>query len=227
MGNMLRVTPSSRSKPASEVKADSFTGKKLMSRDAKTPAPCSFEDLPRRLFLDSSALQNLETYGECIYDGGDIGEHHRIRSVPDGVGEIEALRKIMLVGQRGCFELVLSNNSFLEVEASGRVSYLGWAHEVHQYWQDLLSNYAYRGVAPFSGQGKTLAGKLETPRFGYLSNKDRFLIRDAVLLECDAFITMDKRLARNGRHIEKELRLKVLSPSGYWSLLAPWAALYV
>jgi len=188
--------------------------------------PCSFEELPRRLFLDSSTLQRLESYGEFIYDGGSIEEHDRIWSISGGVDDIEALRGIMFVGKRAFFELVVSNNSFREVEDSGRASYLIWAYEVFGYWQDLLRNYADHGVAPFSGRGKDLARKLETYKFDYLSAKDRLLIRDAVLLECHSFVTMDTKLAKNAAHIEKELGLKVLSPIGYWKLLEPWAALY-
>jgi hypothetical protein len=194
--------------------------------DAMSTASCSFEELPRRLFLDSSMLQRLESYGEFIYDGGSIDEKDRIWSIPGGVDDIEAVRCIMFVGQRACFELVVSDNSFREVEDSGRVSYLMWAYEILGYWQDLLRNYADHGVAPFSGRGEELVRKLASSKFGYFSDKDRLLIRDAVMLECYAFLTMDNKLARNAVHIEKELGLKVLSPSGYWKLLHPWAALY-
>jgi len=187
---------------------------------------CSFEELPRRLFVDSSTLQRLESYGEFIYDGGSIDEDDRIWLIPGGVDDIQALRRIMFVGQRACFELVLSDNSFREVEDSGRVSYIMWAYEVVGYWKDLLRNYADHGVAPFSGKGEELARKLNTSKFGYFGAKDRLLIRDAVLLECHAFLTMDKKLAKNAVHIEKEMGLKVLSPSLYWKCLQPWAALY-
>jgi len=195
--------------------------------EAMTAASGLFEELPRRLFLDSSTLQRPESYGEFIYDGGSIDEHDRIWSVPGGVDEIEALRTIMFVGQRACFELVVSNNSFREVEDSGRVSYLMWAYEVLGYWDGLLRNYADHGVAPFSGWGEEMARKLESAKFGYLSRKDGVLIRDAVTLECDAFLTMDTKLAKNGAHVERELGLRIMTPSAYWKLLQPWAALYV
>jgi hypothetical protein len=190
------------------------------------PPSSAFEELPRRLFVDSSTLQRLESYGEFIYDGESINENDRIWTIPGGVEEIEALRAIMFVGQRACFELVLSNNSFAEVGASGRVSYLMWAHEVLTYWQQILRNYADHGVAPLSGRGAQLALKLQSPKFGYMSRKDALLIRDAVLLECDAFLTMDNKLAKNADHLERELWLRVLSPTAYWKLLQPWAALY-
>ena len=103
----------------------------------------------------------------------------------------------------------------------GRLPYLSWAYEVLGYWQGLLRTYAEHGVAPFSGRGEKLTQKMETPTFGYLSTKDALLIRDALLLECDAFITMDNKLVKNRGHIERELSLKILSPSDYWELLIP------
>ncbi|MBL8828730.1 MAG: hypothetical protein JNM18_17255 [Planctomycetaceae bacterium] len=188
---------------------------------------CSFDELPRRLFLDSSTLQRLESYGEFIFDGGSIDDDDRICSVPGGIDDIEALRCIMFVGQRACLELVVSNSSLQEVEDSGRISYLMWAHEVLGYWQDVLRNYADNDVAPFGRRGVELAQKLESPKFGYFSLKDRLLIRDAVLLECHAFVTMDNKLGKNADHIGKEVGLKVMSPRSYWKLLEPWAAVYM
>jgi hypothetical protein len=79
----------------------------------------------------------------------------------------------------------------------------------------------------FNGSGEALASQLESPRFGYLSAKDGRLLQDALMLECDAFLTMNKRLAKNVAHLEAALQIKVLRPSGRWALLEPWAALYV
>jgi hypothetical protein len=50
-------------------------------------------------------------------------------------------------------------------------------------------------------------------------------VRDALALECDAFLTMEKKLAKNAAHIGTQLGLKILRPD-YWALLRPWAALY-
>ena len=68
----------------------------------------------------------------------------------------------MFVGQRACFELVLSSNSFREVEDSGRLPYLSWAYEVLGYWQGLLRTYAEHGVA-HSGRGEKLDAKNGSP----------------------------------------------------------------
>lgn len=187
----------------------------------------AFSRLPRRLFLDSSTLQVLETYGEFVYDGGSIDPSDRILTIPDGMLNLEALRQIMFVGQRAMFELVLSENSLREVLASGRPTYLNWALEVLDYWQGLLSGYAEGGVAPFTGRGGALAQSLMGQQFGYLSSKDRALLSDALVRECDAFITMDRKLQKNAPHLEQTTELRVLEPAQYWELLEPWAALFV
>jgi hypothetical protein len=56
--------------------------------------------------------------------------------------------------------------------------------------------------------------------------KDKRLVRDALALECDAFLPMEKKLAKNATHIGTQLGLKILRPPDYWALLRPWAALY-
>jgi hypothetical protein len=66
------------------------------------------------------------------------------------------------------------------------------------------SRLGHQGGA-FDGSGARLAARLSERRFGYLSAKDKRLLRDAIELECDAFLTMEK---------------------SYWALLEAWAGLY-
>jgi len=56
-----------------------------------------------------------------------------------------------------------------------------------------------------------LGANLDGNSFGYLGAGDRALIKDAVLLDCDAFLTMEKRLPKNAGHIKRELGLRVLT----------------
>lgn len=181
-------------------------------------------EVPGRIFLDSSTLQTMQDYGEFVYDGGEIAHEDRIWSIPDGFQNLEALREIMLVGRRSSLQLALSRNSLQEVLDRGRYDYLQWALEVLEYWEGCLAAYE-DGSQALSGRGVPLAAKLAGNRFGYLSAKDAKLIRDAVLLECDVFLTMERRLPKNAAHLERELHIKVLQPPGYWDSLRPWAAL--
>jgi hypothetical protein len=186
----------------------------------------SLEQIPGRIFLDSSTLQTLQDYGEYIYDGGEIAQENRIWSIPDGFANLKALRQLMLVGNRGTLQLVLSHNSLKEVFDRGSSDYLQWAFEMLAYWEGCLAAYEDSNSA-FSGRGILLSRKLQKHQFGYLSTKDATLIEDAVLLECDVFLTMERRLPRNASHLEQKLGIKVLQPIGYWNLLKPWAALFV
>ena len=63
-------------------------------------------------------------------------------------------------------------------------------------------------------------------RFGMISVKDRRLLQEALDWHCDAFMTMERRLPTAAPFNERETGLRVMSPTTYWGLLAPWAALY-
>jgi hypothetical protein len=183
----------------------------------------AFAALPRRLFLDSSTLQNLLNYGEFIWENVEPPLNDRAHRAPGLLDELKALRAIFQVNERASFDMVLSDNSLQEVLDKGDSSYMRWALDVLSFWHDRIEEY--RGQA-FAGHGGELASRLDSPRFGYLSGKDRILLRDALLLECDAFLTMDNKLAKNAEHVRRIVGLQLLRPSAFWALLQPWAALY-
>jgi hypothetical protein len=180
-----------------------------------------FEQLPRRIFLDSSTLQTLQNYGEFIWENVEIPQNNRIWSIPNGIQNLEALRSIFLVNQRAGFEFALSNNSLSEVSGKRDAQYLQWAYDVLDYWHACLEE-----AEALSNDNLRLAAKLDGKSFGYLGAGDRALIKDAALLNCDAFLTMEQRLPKNAQHIQRELGLQVLIPARYWDLLIPWAQLY-
>ncbi len=183
----------------------------------------AFDELPRRIFLDSSTLQTLQDYGEFIYDNCVPPETNKIYSIPDGFANVDALRAIMFVNQRANLEFALSHNSLDEVLARHNLDYLIWARNVLDYWESRLASYY---PSPVSGIGHEITKKLETSSFGYLGIKDRLLLRDAIALECQAFLTMERRLPKNKSHIKEHLGILILQPIDYWRLLEPWARLY-
>ena len=84
---------------------------------------------------------------------------------------------------------------------------------------------------PVKGDGPTaeseaLAARLDEPKFGYLSEKDGRLLRQAIILRCEAFLTVERRLPRNAAHIKRELGISILTPITLWGMLQPWAALW-
>jgi len=189
----------------------------MSSRTTMTPR---FEDIPRRIFLDSSTLQTLQTYGGFLYENEPISSDDRIHRDPKGAAKLEALRFIMQVGERAPFEFALSKNSFAEVQQRGDRAYLQWAYDVLDHWLACLE-----ASGEPHGNAKALAA-IDAPTYNYLGAGDRALLRDAIGLECDAFLTMENKLPKCRRHIQSTLGIRVFSPIEFWEALRPWAALF-
>lgn len=183
----------------------------------------SHQTPPSRIFLDSSTLQTLEQYGAFIWDGEEISSEDRIRAIPNGTDNLQALRNIFFINNRANFEFALSKNSLIEVAAKNDKKYLQWAYEVLDHWQTSLDLFENK---PTDNSRSTMAEKLDNPSFGYLGTGDKRLIQDAILLECDGFLTMERKLPRNAVCIKRELGIHVLTPILYWKILQPWAALF-
>lgn len=75
-------------------------------------------------------------------------------------------------------------------------------------------------------ESEALAAQLNEVKFGYLGEKDRLLLRDAVILRCEAFLTVERRLPKNAAHIARVLGIQILTPITHWEMLRPWAALW-
>ncbi len=182
-----------------------------------------FLGLPRRVFLDSSILHNVHKYGEFLFENQQLRAEEDIRKWQHGPTEINALRNILFVSRRADFQFAVSRNSLKEVAGKEDSAFLDWARDMLRYWEECL---AWTGLGNPS-TAEALSAKLETERFAYLSAGDCALLRDAIAVGCDAFLTMDFKLRKNSRHLQRELNIRVLSPSDYWILVSPWAALYV
>ena len=182
-----------------------------------------FEALPRRVFLDSSTVQTLFRYGEAVFEGQAPSIGDRAYSIPGFIEDLSALEMIFAVNQRAGFEFAVSPASLDEVAAKGEPGYTQWGLDVREHW---LISVEEHGRAAFDRDGKALACELDDPSFGYLSANDRLLLEDALALDCDAFLTMERKLARNASHVAREVDLLLLRPPDYWELIVPWAGLY-
>lgn len=184
------------------------------------PIKYPFEALPRRIFLDSCTAQTLRDYGGYIYDGEPIADLDRIHGVTDGIANVEALRSIFLLNERAQFEWIVSHASMQEAYSKGDTGHMRWLWDIAGHSQVCLD-----GGGPTT-ESEALATRLDGSKFGYLSQKDKLLIRDAITLRCKAFMTVERRLPRNAAHIERELGLRLLTPTLHWEMLRPWTALW-
>jgi hypothetical protein len=179
-----------------------------------------FESLPRRIFLDSCTAQTLRNYAGYIYEGEPISDSDRIHRVTDGVANIQALRDIFLVNERALFEWIVSRGSMQEAHDKGDPGHMQWLWDIADHSEVCLD-----GGGP-TAESEALAARLHEPKFGYLSEKDRLLLRHAIILRCEAFLSVERRLPRNALHIERELGILILTPMTHWEMLRPWAALW-
>jgi hypothetical protein len=180
----------------------------------------AFEALPRRIFLDSCTAQTLRDYGGYIFEGEPIPASDRIHRVTDGIGNLDALRDIFLVNERAQFEWIVSQGSMQEAHDKGDPGHMQWLWDIADH-----SEVCLQGAGP-TPESETLAARLYEPKFGYLSEKDRLLLQHAVFLRCEAFLTVERRLPSNREHVERELGIRILTPTTHWEMLRPWAALW-
>jgi hypothetical protein len=178
----------------------------------------SFETLPRRIFLDSCTAQTLRDYSGYIYEGESVVEGDRIHKIGDGLANLYALRAIFMVNDRAQFQWIVSRGSLEETSDKRDPGHMQWLWDIADHTQACLV-----GDGP-THASITLSKRIEDPCFGYLSHKDRQLLREAITLRCEAFLTVERRLPRNAAPLERELGIRVLTPIEHWDMLRPWAA---
>jgi hypothetical protein len=115
---------------------------------------------------------------------------------------------------------MVSHNSLQEAHDKRDAGHMQWLWDIADHSEVCLEE---DGATP---ESEALACRLDETKFGYLSHKDRQLLRDAVFLRCDAFLTVERRLPRNAEHIQRELHIEVITPITHWKMLRPWAALW-
>jgi hypothetical protein len=184
--------------------------------DAGREVVIAWLSLPRRIYLDTSTLQNLHDFGGEIFENepfAPVGRAARVKGLGD---EIEALRMIFAVNERAMFEFVVTEATLREVVNRTRRGYTQWVLDVFDTW--LIQSEAE--------QPPTTGSTFEDRRFGMISAQDRRLLQEALDWCCDAFMTMERRLPTAAAFIESETGLRVMRPTTYWSLLSRFAALY-
>lgn len=181
------------------------------------------QDIPLKVLLDTSIVQNLLAFGEYIYDN-NLSEELGIKLNKlsnELKNDIEALRNIFGPASRSPVIPVISTLSLHELgqtfNQEKRQSLLRWGFDLLDYSID-IAGHEPDSISPE-----------QTLLSDFLPDKtDRLLLGECKRAKCQAFITMDyKTILRFRDRIRNEAHVTTLSPSEWWSLLRPWWSLWI
>lgn len=199
-----------------EVRTSHWSACRIMFGMTEDSVLSAWRRLPRRMYLDTSVLQTVYDFGAVLFDGGPLDVSDHAARVAGIQLEVDALQAIFEVNTRAGFEFVVTEAALLEVLDRGKPGYSQWVLDMMDVW-------ATQSTGDLFTPSVT---RLDHPSFGMISMKDRALLQDALDRQCDAFMTMERRLPTAAAFIEQRTGLRILRPSAYWRLLHRWAALY-
>lgn len=184
------------------------------------------DEVPRRVFLDTSSLNFILEYGEQIFDGIASPENSSGRIIED----IDAFYNIFLTGQRANWQLAISPFTYREViktqDAKKRYYLERWLMNVWDYWLNIIKTN--NNLPSFMEAEDIKIKLLSSGVLDVLPDvEDRVLLSDAIVYRCDYFCTRDWQTILKYRGHLETLPVKIITPSEWWCLIRPFAALWV
>lgn len=183
------------------------------------------EDIPGRVFLDTSVVNFILDHGEQIHDNYPHA---------DGTGErdgqdIDALYNIFLTGGRAMWQLAISPYTYHEVirtREPNRRHYLeSWFFEIWQYWRDVVRQSS--DLPTFIEAEDQRVSLLTSGHLNPLPDlADRVLLCDAIVYRCDLFCTRDWKTILTRRDELSSIPIEVVSPHEWWLKIRPYAGLW-
>ncbi|MFA5115767.1 MAG: hypothetical protein WC486_00615 [Candidatus Omnitrophota bacterium] len=184
------------------------------------------EKVPQRIFLDTSSLNFILEHGDCIFDNIVVSDEELERRT---VEDISAFNNIFSVGERAMWQIAVSpftHSEIIKTQDAKKLHYLkGWFMDVWDYWNTILEE---NNDFPSFAEAERM--KIEILSSGILDIlpdvEDRMLICDAAAYKCDYFCTRDWRTILKHREHLISLPVKMITPTEWWNLIKPLAALW-
>ena len=211
----------------------SFTGKHN-AQDAVT----RFNQIPGRIFFDTNVLQYVLSFGEYIFDNYKENEEYflalkgkRIEKDDPLYPQIVALHDFFLGSERAHFEFALSESVYQEVikkKQGDEVDkvFLQWFYYVWDHWQAVLKSYEDEPI-PQEAQTRYELAKNDKSLLGNRSEPDQKIVLDAIRLDCDSLLTVDKFAKDNFQHfVFEKYKLMILRPTDLIEIIKPFQALW-
>lgn len=177
-----------------------------------------FEDIPRRIFLDTNVINALVKHSAHIFEREPISSDTELELALD----IEALMHVFYVGVRADWDIIGSQKTIDELSRTKNVAL---RHDLLDYALGIvnkdLSNEDRRFAADF---GRRLVDTSFVTALPDLA--DRELIGNAIGFGCDAFCTRDRATIVKKRSRLRQIPLRILTPAEWWAHIKPWAGLW-
>ena len=185
-----------------------------------------FKEIPGRAFIDTSSLNFILEFGDCIFDGVKPSHNLNERIIAD----IEAFYFIFLSGKRATWQLAVSPFTYKEVIETQDIikrHYLeNWFMEVWNYWLGIINEN--NDLPSFIEAEHTRIHLLTSDVLNVLIDiEDRLLICDAIVYKCDCFCTRDWNTILRKRDQLKSLPIKIVTPTDWWATIKPYAGLWI
>lgn len=193
-----------------------------------------FLSTPGRILLDTCIINILQDEGGFIWEN----------ELPDGVDaedvdeELEALQSIFQINERASFQFAVSPLSVAEVaneqEFHRRARRVQWVLDVIDPWIIAVEDTGDRARAGGTVRHRfKLTDELQALEAALMQMPDfrrdpfdRLLMIQYKMANCDAFLTTDKDTIWKHRRELRDLDIRVMTPSEFWEMLKPWAALW-
>lgn len=167
-------------------------------------------ELPRRIFLDTSVVNFIVNNGEYLFDNVPIPDHVNDRTYND----IIAIAQIFYFADHNAIEMIISNTTFKEVEATTddekRQKLIDYCSALWEYYHELIgSDYTIPGV-----EVKYYEEYLIDKGLNFIEGaNDRRLIIEALFYKCDIFCTRDYyTILKYREHLQKNIPIQILTP---------------
>ena len=194
----------------------------LYEDKAQASADCTkhlFDDIPRRIFLDTNIINLIAEYPEQILDGNRIFEDVDETKRQD----IDALTHIFALGRRACWNLVVSHKTWAEAEQTECPC-------KRRELVNLITEISAADLFSDDGSYARVVGRrmIDASFTQSLPDKsDRELIGNAIGYKCDAFCTRDRQTIIRKRDKLLSLPIRILTPPEWWSHIRPWSGLWM
>ena len=162
--------------------------------------------VPAAIFLDTSIVIDLDTYGEQVWEGAEIPT-----TLPDQQRrQIDALRILMALGERAQLAFAVSPEVIREAHGS-------YVLAIAEHWREAREAWGIeeRGLPPM-----TLVADLP--------KKDRLVLAQAYRSGCEIVLTNDLQWTRRQHHRTiAALGMEAHTPESLIEALRPWLSLWL